>query len=67
MEKIIDGIRKCLRNRIKDHIDSDNLIDKTFVTALNYADSTIAIHLDLARIEFERDANQMAADYREDR
>ena len=67
IEKFTNGLTECFENMQKDHIGKIDSIDQMIVKTLKYAIDTIDIHLNLARIEFERDANQMAADYREDR
>lgn len=67
LEKFANGLEECFSNMQKDHIGKKDTLDQMIVKTLKYAIDTVDIHLNLARIEFEREANQMAADYREDR
>lgn len=67
IEKFANGLTECFQNRQKDHLGKEDTLDKMLVATLNYALSTIDIHLNLARLEFERDANKEASYHLEDR
>jgi hypothetical protein len=62
LEKFANGLTECYQSRMKDHIRKDNPIDKMLVSTLRYAIETIDIHLSLARLDYEAEANRMAAD-----
>lgn len=60
IEKFAKDLQICFQNYRKNHPDSFSDI------VLNYVDTVISIHLDLARIRFERGCNEMARAYGEE-
>ena len=63
IEKFVEGLRKCYSSKLEGVSNEATIVR----TTLNYCLEVLDLHLDLARLEFEQDANQMAADYGEDR